>query len=68
MVVSIASASEIDSFTLKFKNLLANGFKASLLLEADNCDAFVTLKAGLGFSQAVPSPSGYTFGSGIDKP
>ena len=67
MVVSISSVSEIDSFTLKFKNLLANGFKASLLLEADNCDAFVTLKAGLGSSQAVPSPSGYTFDSGINN-
>ena len=51
MVASMAS--EIDSFTLKFKNLLANGFKASLLFEADKRDTFVTLKAELGSSRIL---------------
>ena len=44
----MGAAREIDSFVLKFKNLLVNGVKASLMLEADNGEAFVTLKAGVG--------------------
>ena len=39
---------EIDSFTSKFKALLANGFQATLTLEAVEGEAFVTLRAGLG--------------------
>ena len=39
---------EIDSFTLKFKSLLGNGFKATLTFEAEDGEAFATLKAGLG--------------------
>ena len=39
---------EIDSFTLKFKSLLANGFKATLTFEAVEGEAFATLKAALG--------------------
>ena len=39
---------EIDSFTTKFKALLANGFKATLTLEANEGEIFATLKAGLG--------------------
>ena len=45
---------EIESFTLKFKNLLAHGFKASLLFEAENYGASVTLKAGLSLMQVAP--------------
>ena len=40
--------SEIDSFTSKFKALLANGFEATLTLETIDGEAYVTLKAGLG--------------------
>ena len=44
---------EIDSFVLKFKYLCHAGYKASLSLESDNGEAFVSLKAGLGF---LPPP------------
>ena len=40
---------ELDSFYLKFKGLLHAGWKATLTLEAVNGEAFVSLKAGLGF-------------------
>ena len=39
---------EIDSFTTKFKALLSSGYEATLTLEADRGQVFVTLKAGLG--------------------
>ena len=45
---------EIESFVLKFKNLQYAGIKASLTLEAENGEAFVTLKANLG---CLPPPS-----------
>ena len=44
----MASSYEIDSFVLKFRNLCHAGLKATLTLEADNGQAFVSLKAGLG--------------------
>jgi len=44
MAVTIA---EIDSFTSKFKALLANGLEATLKIEAVKGEVFVTLKAGL---------------------
>ena len=44
---------EIDSFVLKFKYLCHAGYKASLSLESENGEAFVSLKAGLGF---LPPP------------
>ena len=44
---------EIDSFVLKFKYLCHAGYKASLSLESDNGEAFVSLKAGLG---CLPPP------------
>ena len=46
----MATLKEIDSFVFKFKQLLANGIKASLTLEADRSDATVTLRAGFGLS------------------
>ena len=42
------ASKEIESFVSKFKNLQFAGFKALLPLEADNGEAFVTLKANLG--------------------
>ena len=51
MDVTIA---EIDSFTSKLKALLANGFEATLTMEAIKVEAFVTLKAGLGCLWQVP--------------
>ena len=51
-----AMSMEIESFILKFKSLLAHGVKASLLLEAENYESFVTLKAKLGSKCVFPSP------------
>ena len=51
MAVTIA---QIDSFTSKLKALLANGFEATLTMEAIKGEAFVTLKAGLGCLWQVP--------------
>ena len=48
---------EMESFLWKFKNLQYAGIKASLTFEAEDGQAFVTLKAGLGF--LTPPPSGY---------
>ena len=48
---------EMESFLWKFKNLQYAGIKASLTFEAEDGQAFVTLKAGLGF--LIPPPSGY---------
>ena len=39
---------EIDSFVAKFKSLWHAGLKASLTVEAEHGQAFVTLRAGLG--------------------
>ena len=50
---------EIDSFVFKYKQLLVNGFKASLDLEAQDGEAFVTLKAGLGCFQNIRPPFTY---------
>ena len=47
------AVSELDSFLLKFKHLLHAGLKASLNVEAENGEAFITLKVGLG---EVPPP------------
>ena len=47
------AVSELDSFLLKFKHLLHAGLKASLNVEAENGEAFITLKVGLG---QVPPP------------
>ena len=58
----MATMKEIDSFVYKFKQLLSNGFKASLSLEADRCDAILTLKAGIGLL------SGYDHGCGSRTP
>ena len=44
---------EIDSFIVKFKNLWHAGLKASLSIEAEQGQAHVTLKAGLGH---IPPP------------
>ena len=44
----MAGLIEIDSFVHKYKQLLSNGFKASLYLEADQGDVHVTFKASLG--------------------
>ena len=44
----MAGLTEIDSFVHKYKQLLSNGFKASLYLEADQGDVHVTFKASLG--------------------
>ena len=46
-------ATEMESFLCKFKNLQYAGFKATLTFEAENGEAFVTLKAGLG---CLPPP------------
>ena len=43
------ASGEIDSFVLKFKNLCYAGLKATLTLDAENGEAFVSLKAGLGY-------------------
>ena len=48
-------AIEIDSFTTKFKYLVANGFHASLLFEAENGNAIVTLKSSLVPSHVLTS-------------
>ena len=47
---------ELDSFLCKFKNLQYAGFKALLTLEAENGEAFVTLKASIG---CLPPPQEY---------
>lgn len=44
---------EVDNFVTKFKNLCHAGVKATLTVEAENGEAFVTLKAGLG---PIPPP------------
>ena len=46
--------SEIDSFALKFKSLLARGIMPTLTFESEEGTAHVTLKAGLG-SNYVPT-------------
>ena len=48
------ASNEIDSFVLKFRNLCYAGLKATLTLDAENGEAFVSLKAGLGH---LPAPS-----------
>ena len=45
----------MESFLWKFKNLQYAGVKASLTFEAENCKAFVTLKADLGILPPPPS-------------
>ena len=53
---------EIDSFVQKFKNLWHAGLKATLNVETENGEAFVTLKAGLGYSPPplnFPVPHGH---------
>ena len=47
------SYNEIESFVGKFKHLCHAGFKATLNIEADHGEAFVTLRAGLG---SIPPP------------
>ena len=47
----------MESFVCKFKNLQYAGYKATLTLEAENGEAFVTLKACLG--GLPPPPPGY---------
>ena len=42
---------EVDSFVNKFKYLWHSGFKASLIIEAENGEALVTLKSNLGVIQ-----------------
>ena len=55
----MATIAEIDSFTSKFKALLANGFAATLTVEAIQGEAFITLKSGLGSQLWKPlAPSG----------
>ena len=39
---------EVDSFVTKFKYLWHSGFKTSLIIEAENGEALVTLKSNLG--------------------
>ena len=57
--MAVSSNIEIDSFVMKFKFLLSNGFKASLNVEAQDGEAYITLKAGLGriqhLSKSAPS-------------
>ena len=43
----MVSMRELDSFVAKFKNLLHNGFEATLSMESKSGKAFVILKAGL---------------------
>ena len=59
--------SEIDSFVLKFKNLQYAGLKASLTLETENGESFVTLRANLGY---LPPPNhhGYNRGPPVNRP
>ena len=45
----------MESFLWKFKNPQYAGVKASLTFEAENCKAFVTLKADLGILPPPPS-------------
>ena len=40
--------SEVDSFVTKFKHLCHTGFRATLTIEAENGEASVVLKSGLG--------------------
>ena len=47
------ASQEIDSFVGKFKYLWHAGFKATLNIEAEHGEAFVTLRAGLG---SIPPP------------
>ena len=54
---------ELDSFLTKFKSLQFAGIEATLTVESKNGEAFVTLKAGLGYLQpppdGFPPPRGY---------
>ena len=53
---------ELDSFLSKFKHLQFAGIEATLTIESKNGEAFVTLKAGLGYLQpphGFPPPRGY---------
>ena len=52
---------EIDSFVMKFKFLLNNGFKASLNVEAQDGEAYITLKAGLGRIQHLKSAPSFSY-------
>ena len=47
------ACTEMESFLSKFKNLQFAGYKATLTFEAEDGEAFVTLKAGLG---CLPPP------------
>ena len=58
-ILKMASTYKFESFVHKFRNLCFAGLKATLTLEADNGQAFVSLKAGLGClsSPSPPPPS-----------
>ena len=51
---------EIDSYVMKFKFLLNDGFKAYLNVEAKDGEAYITLKVGLGCIQHL-SKSTHSF-------
>ena len=56
------ACTELDSFLLKFKHLQFAGIEATLTVESKNGEAFVTLKAGLGYLQppiGFPPPPEY---------
>ena len=50
------TVNELDSFLGKFKHLWHAGLKASLNLEAENGEASITLKVGLGY---IPPPHSF---------
>ena len=60
---------EIDSFVFKFKNLQYAGLKASLTLETENGESFVTLKANLGYLHPPPNKYHcYNAGPPVNRP
>ena len=61
---------EIDSFVEKFKHLWHAGLRTSLNVEAENGQASVTLKAGLGFIPPpfqVPRPTPFSRGPSYQR-
>ena len=63
----MASYYEIDSFVTKFKQLMSNGFKASLTLESEDGDVSVVMKAGLGCVKPLSLRPPQTYAESVKK-
>ena len=57
--MKLAAIGEINSFMWKFKQLLLNGYQATFNVEANNGEAFIVMKAGVGASCLQPAGSSH---------